>query len=67
MGKTTRFDGGFATAVRTGASGAAVERYTGVATAVFPNEPECGVYNNAILERDLEAAARSAGILRPRR
>ena len=45
-----------------GASGAAVQRYTGVATAVFPNEPERGVYNNAVLERDLEAAARSDAI-----
>jgi ribosomal protein S18 acetylase RimI-like enzyme len=45
-----------------GASGAAVERHTGVATAVFPNEPERGVYNNAVLERDLEAAARADAI-----
>ncbi len=42
-----------------GASDAAVQRYAGVATAVFPNEPERGVYNNAVLERDLEATARA--------
>ena len=45
-----------------GASGAAVQRYAGVATAVFPNEPERGVYNNAVLERDLAAAARADAI-----
>jgi hypothetical protein len=35
------------------ARGAAVQRYAGVATAVFPNEPDGTVYNNAVLERDL--------------
>ena len=42
-----------------GATGAAVQRFPGVATAVFPNEPECAVYNNALLEGDLAAAERA--------
>jgi hypothetical protein len=42
-----------------GASGAAVQRFPGVATAVFPNEPERAFYNNALLERDLTAAERA--------
>lgn len=42
-----------------GATGAAVQRSPGVATAVFPNEPERTVYNNAIFERDLAAAERA--------
>jgi len=42
-----------------GAVGAAVHRLPGVAAAVFPNEPERGVYNNALLERDLAAAERA--------
>jgi ribosomal protein S18 acetylase RimI-like enzyme len=42
-----------------GATGAAVQRHPGVAAAVFPNEPELGVYNNALLERDLTAAERA--------
>ena len=41
-----------------GATGAAVQRFPGVATAVFPNGPERVVYNNALLERDLAAAER---------
>ena len=45
-----------------GATGAAVHRLAGVATAVFPNEPERGVYNNALLERDLTAAERADAI-----
>lgn len=45
-----------------GASGATLQRYAGVATAVFPNEPERAVYNNAILERDLAAAERAGAI-----
>jgi hypothetical protein len=36
-----------------GASGAAVQRHPGVAAAVFPNQPERDVYNNALLERGL--------------
>src|SRR4029453_10757735 len=42
-----------------GATGAAVQRFPGVATALFPNEPERAVYNNALLERDLTAAERA--------
>jgi ribosomal protein S18 acetylase RimI-like enzyme len=41
------------------AAGAAVRRSSGVAAAVFPNEPERSVYNNALLERDLTAAERA--------
>jgi len=33
-----------------GAAGAEVRRFPGVTAAVFPNEPERGVYNNALLE-----------------
>src|SRR5215216_5833010 len=42
-----------------GATGAAVQRFPGVGIAVFPNEPERAVYNNAFLERDLTAAERA--------
>jgi ribosomal protein S18 acetylase RimI-like enzyme len=42
-----------------GATGAAVKRFPGVAAAVFPHEPERGVYNNALLERDLGSAQRA--------
>ncbi len=42
-----------------GAIGAAVLRSAGVAHAVFPNEPEHLVYNNALLARDLTAAERT--------
>ena len=42
-----------------GATSAAVQRFPGVATAVFPNEPERAVYNNALLERDLTTAERT--------
>lgn len=45
-----------------GASGAAVRRTPGVASAVFPNEPERGVYNNALLERDLSATERAEAL-----
>ncbi|HLN78240.1 MAG TPA: GNAT family N-acetyltransferase [Nocardioidaceae bacterium] len=45
-----------------GASGAAVQRHPGVATAVFPSEPERSVYNNALLDRDLDAAERAHAI-----
>ena len=45
-----------------GAVGAAVQRSPVVAIAVFPDEPERAVYNNALLTRDLEAAERAAGI-----
>jgi ribosomal protein S18 acetylase RimI-like enzyme len=42
-----------------GSRGAAVIRSPGVATAVFPNEPERAVYNNALLERDLASSERA--------
>ena len=42
-----------------GATGAAVQRFLGVAIAVFPNGPERAVYNNALLDRDLAAAERA--------
>jgi GNAT superfamily N-acetyltransferase len=45
-----------------GATGAALHRLPGVAAAVFPNEPERAVYNNALLDRDLGASER-AGVL----
>jgi GNAT superfamily N-acetyltransferase len=41
-----------------GAIGAVVRRFPGVAIAVFPNEPERSVYNNAVLDRDLSAPER---------
>jgi GNAT superfamily N-acetyltransferase len=41
-----------------GATGASVQRLPGVTAAVFPNEPERGIYNNAILACDLGPAAR---------
>jgi GNAT superfamily N-acetyltransferase len=45
-----------------GATGAAVQDFPGVATAVFQNEPERAVYNNALLEGDLAAAERADAI-----
>jgi ribosomal protein S18 acetylase RimI-like enzyme len=45
-----------------GAPGASVERLPGAAAAVFPREPERGVYNNALLARDLAAAPRADAI-----
>jgi GNAT superfamily N-acetyltransferase len=44
------------------ASGAALIRSAGVAIAVFPNEPESSIYNNAVLERDLPATDRDAAM-----
>ena len=44
------------------ATGAAVRRSPGVAAAVFPNEPERAVYNNALLERDLAATERAQAL-----
>ena len=41
---------------------AAVIRSPGVAAAVFPTEPERGVYNNALLERALDAPDRTAAL-----
>lgn len=45
-----------------GATGATVRRLPGVVTAVFPNDPERAVYNNAVLERDLAASERAGAI-----
>ena len=45
-----------------GAAGARVWRSPGVASAVFPDEPERSVYNNALLKRGLSAGARSHAI-----
>jgi GNAT superfamily N-acetyltransferase len=45
-----------------GARNAEVTRFPGVTTAVFPNEPERGVYNNAILERGLAASERADAV-----
>jgi ribosomal protein S18 acetylase RimI-like enzyme len=42
-----------------GAVGASLQRLPGVAAAVFPNEPERSVYNNALLERELGASERA--------
>jgi ribosomal protein S18 acetylase RimI-like enzyme len=41
------------------ASDASVQRLPGVAAAVFANEPERSVYNNAVLERNLAATKRA--------
>ena len=48
--------------MRTPRPAAAVHRFAGVAAAVFPNEPERGVYNNAVLECDLAASERAEAI-----
>lgn len=45
-----------------GSAGAAVRRLPGIAVAVFPNEPERAVYNNAVLDRDLTPAARAGAV-----
>jgi hypothetical protein len=45
-----------------GATGAVVKRLPGVAAAVFPNAPERAVYNNALLDRDLNAGERAAAL-----
>jgi hypothetical protein len=45
-----------------GAAGATVQRCPGVAIAVFPHEPQRAIYNNALLERDLPAAARARAL-----
>ncbi len=45
-----------------GAAGAALHRLHGVAVAVFPDEPERAVYNNALLERDLGTGDRAGAL-----
>lgn len=45
-----------------GCAGAALRRLSGVAAAVFPQEPERAVYNNALLDRGLGRAERAAAV-----
>lgn len=45
-----------------GAIDAALRRFVGVAAAVFPEEPERSVYNNALLDRDLSTRERGAAL-----
>jgi GNAT superfamily N-acetyltransferase len=45
-----------------GSAGAALQRLSGVAVAVFPQGPERAVYNNALLDRDLGRAQRAAAV-----
>jgi GNAT superfamily N-acetyltransferase len=45
-----------------GSVGAALERLDGVSAAVFPNGPERGVYNNALLGRDLGPSERATAV-----
>jgi GNAT superfamily N-acetyltransferase len=42
--------------IAAGSAGAEVQRLPGVTAAVFPNDPERSIYNNAVLERGLEGA-----------
>jgi ribosomal protein S18 acetylase RimI-like enzyme len=44
------------------AAGAALERLPGVTVAVFPEEPQRGFFNNALLERGLGAVARATAL-----
>jgi ribosomal protein S18 acetylase RimI-like enzyme len=44
------------------ASYASVQRHPGVTTAIFPCEPERGVYNNAVLGRHLDVAERALAV-----
>jgi hypothetical protein len=44
------------------ASGASVLRYSGVTAAIFPCEPERSVYNNAVLDSNLDARARTVAL-----
>ena len=45
-----------------GSTGAAHPRLGGVAAAVFPQDPERAVYNNALLDRDLGRTERAAAV-----
>lgn len=45
-----------------GATGASLQRLPGVAAAIFPDEPERSVYNNALLARGLVATDRSRAL-----
>ena len=44
------------------AAAAVIKRHPGVVAAVFPNDPERGVYNNALLERGLATSRRGDAI-----
>lgn len=45
-----------------GAIGASLHRHAGVVVAVFPNEPERTVYNNALFDAQLTARARAGAL-----
>jgi GNAT superfamily N-acetyltransferase len=45
-----------------GVRGACVRRLPGAAAAVFPSGPERAFFNNALVERDLDAGARSGAL-----
>jgi GNAT superfamily N-acetyltransferase len=45
-----------------GSAGAFLLRLDGVAAAVFPNGPERAIYNNAVLDRSLDAAASPSAV-----
>ena len=45
-----------------GSAGAALKRLNGVSAAVFPSHPERGVYNNALLDRDLGPHERTMAV-----
>lgn len=49
-------------AIASGSAGARLLRLQGAAVAVFPQEPERAIYNNAVLERGLPPSARAAAI-----
>lgn len=51
-------------AIARGSRAAAVLRLRGVAAAVFPREPERGVYNNAVLHRGLDTVERRRAVER---
>jgi hypothetical protein len=49
-------------AIASGSSGGRVLRLQGALVAVFPEEPERAIYNNAVLARELPPAGRAAAI-----
>jgi GNAT superfamily N-acetyltransferase len=49
-------------AIAAGSAGAEVQRLWAVAAAVFPEEPERSIYNNAVLERGLGSAEGAAAL-----
>jgi ribosomal protein S18 acetylase RimI-like enzyme len=62
------YDRGIATAIACwgrfarSSEAAAMHRAPGLAAAVFPTGPERGVYNNAVLDRDMDDGMRAAAI-----